>query len=86
MHSVGFREHPPPDGALERPYRENDPTSPLNVYGRSKLMDEKAAAAANPRCVILRTAWVYSPFGANFVKTMLRLVATRDEVRVGVWG
>jgi dTDP-4-dehydrorhamnose reductase len=70
------------DGSLDRPYREEDATGPIGAYGRSKLAGEEAVAAANPRSAILRTAWVYSPFGANFVKTMLRLGETRDEVRV----
>ena len=70
------------DGALDRPYREDDPTGPTGAYGRSKLAGEKAVAARCEHSVILRTAWVYSPFGANFVRTMLRLNQTRDEVGV----
>jgi dTDP-4-dehydrorhamnose reductase len=70
------------DGALDRPYREDDPTGPTGAYGRSKLAGEKEVAAACKNSVILRTAWVYSPFGANFVRTMLRLNETRDEVGV----
>ena len=70
------------DGALGRPYREEDPVGPIGAYGRSKLVGEEAVGDANPRSAILRTAWVYSPFGANFVKTMLRLGETRREVRV----
>ena len=70
------------DGALDRPYREDDPTGPVGAYGRSKLAGEQAVAAANPDHVILRTAWVYSPFGKNFVRTMLNLAATREEINV----
>ena len=70
------------DGALDRPYREDDPTGPTGAYGRSKLIGERLVAERCPDCVILRTAWVYSPFGANFLRTMLRLGETREEVRV----
>ena len=70
------------DGTKPTPYVENDPTGPLGAYGRSKLLGEHLVAEANPRHAILRTAWVYAPFGANFVRTMLRLAATRDEVGV----
>ena len=70
------------DGALDRPYREDDPTGPTGVYGRSKLAGEKQVAELCSNSVILRTASVYSPFGANFVRTMLRLNETREEVGV----
>ena len=70
------------DGLLDRPYREDDAPSPTSAYGRSKLLGEEAVAAVNEAHVILRTAWVYSPFGANFVKTMLRLGETRAQVGV----
>ncbi len=70
------------------PYREDDATGPRSVYGRSKLEGERLVAAANPRHVVLRTAWVYSPFGKNFVRTMLRLAETRDALSVVAdqWG
>ena len=70
------------DGTLDRPYVESDPVNPINVYGRSKLAGELAVAAAQPDHVILRTAWVYSPFGKNFVRTMLSLADKRSEVSV----
>lgn len=66
------------DGA----YDEADPPDPASAYGRTKLDGEIAVARANRRHVILRTAWVYSPFGRNFVSTMLDLARSRDKVRV----
>lgn len=70
------------DGSGERPWRENDPTGPRSVYGRTKLQGEGAIRAILPEHAILRTAWVYSPFGRNFVKTMLGAAETRPELRV----
>ncbi|HEY8591989.1 MAG TPA: dTDP-4-dehydrorhamnose reductase [Sphingomicrobium sp.] len=70
------------DGAKSGPYVEDDSTGPITVYGRSKLAGEQAVLAAMDNAAVLRTAWVYSPFGANFVKTMLRLAQTRDELGV----
>lgn len=70
------------DGRLDRPYREDDATGPSGAYGRSKLEGERMVAARWPNSAILRTAWVYSPFGANFVRTMLRLAQTREEIGV----
>ena len=70
------------DGLKGSPYVETDPTSPTGVYGRTKLEGEHAALAANPRTIILRTSWVYSATGKNFVKTMLAAGQVRDTLRV----
>lgn len=65
-----------------RPYREEDPTNPQSVYARTKLEGEMKVREALPRSIIVRTSWVYSAFGGNFVKTVLRLGADRDHLRV----
>ncbi len=70
------------DGSKSQPYVETDAVSPINAYGRSKLAGEQLLRAAHRKHVILRTAWVYSPYGNNFLKTMLRVGATRREVTV----
>jgi dTDP-4-dehydrorhamnose reductase len=69
-------------GDSDRPYRETDPVGPLGVYGQTKLDGETKVRAAGGDWLILRTAWVYSPFGKNFVKTMLTAAKTRNVMRV----
>jgi dTDP-4-dehydrorhamnose reductase len=70
------------DGRKSVPYCEDDTPSPLGVYGQSKLEGEMAVMNANADSLVLRTAWLYSAYGTNFVKTMLRLAGTHDLVRV----
>lgn len=70
------------NGRSDRPWREDDVPDPLGVYGRTKLAGEHAVAAATANHAILRTAWIYSPFGSNFAKTMLRLAREMEEVKV----
>ena len=70
------------DGSKQGPYREDDPVNPLGVYGASKEAGDRAVRSALREHVILRTAWVYSAHGQNFVKTMLRLAGERPVLRV----
>jgi dTDP-4-dehydrorhamnose reductase len=70
------------DGTADGPYSEDAPTNPLGVYGRSKLEGEERVRAEAPEHLILRTAWLYSPFGKNFVRTMMHLAEVRDTVSV----
>ncbi|MCV9967063.1 dTDP-4-dehydrorhamnose reductase [Pararhizobium sp. BT-229] len=75
-------------GADPYPYLEDDEAEPKTVYGYTKLRSERAVASVNPRHIILRTSWVYSPFGNNFVRTMLRIATERDSIGVvsDQWG
>ena len=70
------------DGCGSQPWKENDPTGPLNVYGRTKLEGEQRIAARCAKHLILRTSWVYAARGGNFAKTMLRLARERDRLSV----
>ena len=70
------------DGTAQQPYKETDPTNPVSVYGKSKLQGEQLALQNNPSVIIIRTSWVFSSFGNNFVKTMLRLMKERESINV----
>src|SRR6185436_11366267 len=70
------------DGMANSPYKPSDPTTPVNAYGASKLAGEQEAVKHNPSSVIVRTSWVYSAYGKNFVKTILKVVGEKKELRV----
>jgi dTDP-4-dehydrorhamnose reductase len=70
------------DGTAQQPYKEADATNPVSVYGQSKLKGEQLALQNNPSAIIIRTSWVFSSFGNNFVKTMLRLMKERESINV----
>ncbi len=70
------------NGQATQPYQEDDATDPVNFYGQTKLMGEQAAMRNNKDAIIIRTSWVYSSFGKNFVKTMLRLMSEKDSIWV----
>jgi dTDP-4-dehydrorhamnose reductase len=70
------------DGTANEPYAEEHQTNPVNFYGLSKLMGEELALKNNPASVVIRTSWVYSPYGSNFVKTMLRLMSEKTSINV----
>ncbi len=76
------------NGLADIPYTEAFPTDPLNAYGASKLLGEKLALDENPDSIIIRTSWVYSRYGNNFVKTMCRLMSSRESIGVvcDQWG
>ncbi len=70
------------DGLSKKPYTEEDQANPIGVYGKSKLLGEQNVLQSNPEALIIRTSWVFSPFGKNFVKTMINLMHSRDSISV----
>ena len=76
------------DGSKMGAHRESDPTAPVSVYGKTKLEGEKLGMQFDPQVIIIRTSWVYSFYGNNFVKTMMRLMQTKDQISVvnDQWG
>lgn len=70
------------DGNATEPYREDSPVNPLSVYGKAKLRAEEAVMSIAPNSIIIRTAWLYSSYKVNFVKTMLRLMSEREELTI----
>lgn len=70
------------DGTVHQPLKEENPTGPINAYGASKLKGEELALQKNPSTLVIRTSWVYSSFGNNFVKTMIRLFKEKNEINV----
>lgn len=76
------------DGTAHQPYKETDATNPIGVYGQSKLKGEELALENDPSAIIIRTSWVFSSYGNNFVKTMLRLMKEKESINVvdDQWG
>jgi dTDP-4-dehydrorhamnose reductase len=70
------------DGTASEPYKEEDETNPVNFYGLTKLMGEELALTNHPGSIVIRTSWVYSSYGSNFVKTMLRLMSEKSAINV----
>lgn len=70
------------DGTISKPRTEIDQVNPINVYGQTKLEGENLAMSFNPQTIVIRTSWVYSKYGSNFVNTMLRLFLEKEEINV----
>ena len=70
------------DGSAQEAYSEDHPTAPINRYGESKLLGEKAALEANPNTFVIRTSWLYSEYGNNFLKTMLKIGPEKEELKI----